>query len=326
MLFQADTSSGMLARSKDRAQLTASTAMSVANVALLRELLDRGPEANPYFTVAISLVSASLALQIIAGILSLTVANILRYAHKYESNPCRDARENLCPCYCVKARPDKRGSSEKTVSSIETGEFERCTSETARPYEALDVHVPCCSCCSYGVVANVYHPQEYYVIRMSQRMQREIIDAKVKNIEHAGKLKYQPKLLAAAQARLQETRGMRDSRGEAHQKAMEDKVRSLQAEIENCQNSVARYKWRKQQSEELAKLAKQITKKRLMKVVSFWQDIINYIFFIVFILNTFVVGFGVANSNSTVSPGGDGVGVSGVTTTGRTPNVNHATD
>ncbi len=311
-MFQIQTSQGMLTSSKDRAQLTAATAMSVVNVALLRELLDKGPERNAYYTVAISLVSAALILQIIAGLLSLMVANILSYAQKYESNPCRDVRENICPCYCVEARSDGKTGSGKSGSSLEADDPEACVDETARPYRGLGG--ACCGCCPYDITTNVYPPQEYYVIKKHQHMQHQIVDDKVKNIKITEQLNYQSQLLVTAQSRLEDLLQRMRSNREEDQQAMEVKVRSLQAEIEkgtqeleDFQNSTARYKWRKQQSEELTKLAKQITKKRLLKVVSFWQDIINYIFFIVFILNAFVVGFGVANSNSTASSGASGV-------------------
>ncbi len=319
-VFQTEASSDMLASSKDRAQLTAATAMSVANVALLRELLDKGPERNPYYTVAISLVSASLALQIVAGLLSLMVANILKYAKKYESNPCRDVRENICPCYCVEARREEKKDSTESRRSMKKDDPKICDEEMARPYKGLGG--ACCGCCPYDITTNVYPRQEYYVIKMHQHMQHQIVDDKVKNIESTEQLGYQAKLLGAAQASLQELLRMRDNRGDDQQQAMEDKVRSLQAKIEKYKSDAARYKWRKQQSDELTKLAKQITKRRLMKVVSFWQDIINYIFFIVFILNAFVVGFGVANSNSTASPGGGGAGLPGVTTADPTPGMN----
>ena len=78
-----DNETDELTQAKDRAQLTATTAMSTVHVALLKAILDQGPESNKYYTVSIILISISLVLQVIAGLLSLVIAQIKSFYTKH---------------------------------------------------------------------------------------------------------------------------------------------------------------------------------------------------------------------------------------------------
>ena len=51
-----------LANSKDRAQMTANTALSLSLIVVLKELIDLGPVGNKYYYVNISLISISLSI------------------------------------------------------------------------------------------------------------------------------------------------------------------------------------------------------------------------------------------------------------------------
>lgn len=53
-----------LTQSKDRGQFAAQTAMSVVQIALLKEVVDRGPENNDYYIISLVLISVSLGLQV----------------------------------------------------------------------------------------------------------------------------------------------------------------------------------------------------------------------------------------------------------------------
>jgi hypothetical protein len=48
------------------------------------------------------------------------------------------------------------------------------------------------------------------------------------------------------------------------------------------------------QGDVLTKYAKAATEKRVLKMVTFWQNIINYMLYTVFILNMFITGLGLA--------------------------------
>ena len=52
----------------------------------------------------------------------------------------------------------------------------------------------------------------------------------------------------------------------------------------------------KQQSELLEEYATAIKKNRVLKQASFWQQILKYIFYVIFIFNVFITGFGLASS------------------------------
>ena len=73
-----------LSNAKDRAQMTATGAMSIVQVALLREVIDSGPEGNKYYTAAVVLISLSLALQIINGMINIFIANATCYYTRYK--------------------------------------------------------------------------------------------------------------------------------------------------------------------------------------------------------------------------------------------------
>ena len=46
----------------------------------------------------------------------------------------------------------------------------------------------------------------------------------------------------------------------------------------------------------LTEEANEIRKSKVLKIISFWQHILNYIFYAVFILNIFITGLGIAGS------------------------------
>ena len=103
-LLQLDLKVDNLAQAKDKAQLTATGAMSVVHVALLKEVLAQGKDNNRYFSVALSLIIISLALQILAGILALIVSHLRSYYAKYKDDLIEDMFENLCCCSVVSNR------------------------------------------------------------------------------------------------------------------------------------------------------------------------------------------------------------------------------
>ena len=48
----------------------------------------------------------------------------------------------------------------------------------------------------------------------------------------------------------------------------------------------------------LTETANEIKKSRVLKIILYWQHILNYIFYIVFILNIFITGLGLAGSEN----------------------------
>ncbi len=108
--LQLDLKVDNLAQAKDRAQLTATGAMSVVHVALLKEVLDKGKNNMRYFTITMTLICISLALQILAGALALIVSHLRSYYAKYKDDLIEDMFENLC---CCKVISTKGASSRK---------------------------------------------------------------------------------------------------------------------------------------------------------------------------------------------------------------------
>jgi len=62
-VLQNDSQLFQIHEAKDRAQLTTTTALLVAHVSLLKNLLDEGPEGNVFYRPLLILVLSSLAFQ-----------------------------------------------------------------------------------------------------------------------------------------------------------------------------------------------------------------------------------------------------------------------
>ena len=48
----------------------------------------------------------------------------------------------------------------------------------------------------------------------------------------------------------------------------------------------------------LTETANEIKKSKVLKIISYWQHVLNYIFYTVFILNIFITGLGIAGSEN----------------------------
>ena len=53
-----------LSKAKDRAQMTANTALSMSLIVVLKELIDHGPSEKKYFYLSVTLVGVCLLLQV----------------------------------------------------------------------------------------------------------------------------------------------------------------------------------------------------------------------------------------------------------------------
>ena len=56
----------------------------------------------------------------------------------------------------------------------------------------------------------------------------------------------------------------------------------------------------------LTETANEIQKSKVLKIISYWQHVLNYIFYIVFIINIFITGLGIAGSEN-IKAGGENV-------------------
>ena len=107
---------------KERGQITASAAMSVVSVAMLRTVLDSSTD-DKYYKWRLGLISSALILQVICGLLSLYVAFLRNYYSKFQDDFLKDCFKSCCNLRC---RRKNRSSSEKdrllhTGSSDNTG-------------------------------------------------------------------------------------------------------------------------------------------------------------------------------------------------------------
>ena len=69
---------------KEKAQLTATTAMSIVHITLLKQVLDRGPN-MPYYSLLLGLIITALVLQFFAGVTAILLSNIRKHYSRYAS-------------------------------------------------------------------------------------------------------------------------------------------------------------------------------------------------------------------------------------------------
>lgn len=78
--------------------------MSVVHVALLKEVLDKGPDGMQFFYPSLVLICISLFMQILAGIMALLVSHLRSYFAKYRDDLIEDMYENFFCCSRVVKR------------------------------------------------------------------------------------------------------------------------------------------------------------------------------------------------------------------------------
>ena len=304
-MFQNTDNETKLAEAKDRAQLTATTAMSVVHVALLRSLIGGGPAANRYYYIVLVLIVMSLALQILAGLIALALSHMKSYYTKHQEDCCSQLCSNLCSCRLGCDMREEARRDDKYVVQTESGGADgggggvdnrglNLTLTTARRDEVTPTpYAPPTGCCPWvltSVSVNVMPQEDARLEARTDRLVAEMMESDL--------------LVAAADVEIEYQEKLRD---ETIRKRGELMVKDFDKSLAACEVKIAIYQRTKRrndvihaQSDILSELAEDATKRRILKRLSFWQHYLNYILYFVFIFNIFITGLGVA---PTVSSG-----------------------
>ncbi len=304
--FQTQKHHDQLTQSKDKAQLAATTAMSVVNVALLRDILDQGPDRNHYYYFSAVLICVAIFLQVLAGMLTLWVSSKLTQARKYASYVIRTRRKSCCcPSQSTEARSRRMTASmevtEAKSSSIENEKYP--LNATQDSYEIGTDEDICCCCCFDVHTINFYSPEKIYEYIKAVRAQ--LLDSQMK----AQEAKRDVAALTAEIDNL--TKRIADLKA-----AQQPPDEGTRAEIQKLEGELDTAHRKKAESEKvlresgtladqqhlLSEVAGSLRKQSLMMSIARWQDFITYIMYAVFVLHAFVVAFGVASGEQFISP------------------------
>ena len=313
-MFQEDAQkqTEVLSQAKDRAQVTATGAMSVVQVALLRQVIDSGPDNNRYYMTSIWLIAASLVCQVIAGIISIFVSNLSSYFEQFGGQPLKDCMTSLCCCKVVgktkrKNRPKKFGlgfveAEEKRLSLIDIEDEQ-------------EKHF-CCPCCPCEITSEVMDKNEVHILRSYDDWTRQqtnlTLQTEAANLEK----EHLTKVITSAKQQLaqlessmtaddgstEQKSDIQNTFDEATRKRQEFELKILNKKISDAQGVLLR------------KEAQSIRKKRVYKMATFWQHILNYIFYTLFVMQAFITGLTITNDmhltvaatgepNTTITPG-----------------------
>ena len=260
--------------------------MSVVQVALLRQVIDAGEEKNKYYTVSIALIITALVLQIISGMISIFVSNMSSYFGQYGGNIMKDCCANLCCCTIIKK--EKRTRKRR----FGLGYIEETKSLTSLDDVLNSKRPRLCPCCPCELTTDVMDNKEIEAIQAYDQWAKQQMKLSLKN--EAAMIEYDnmTKVIQKAQARLD-----RIKTGGATQEWTE--VQNVIHEATQKRDDLEKMMLNKKISDALGALLKKkvesIRKMRIYKTATFWQHVLNYIFFFVFVMQAFIAGMTIAN-------------------------------
>lgn len=162
-------------QAKDRAQVTAATSMSIVHVALLKELLDAGPQGDKYYHFTLGLILTALILQIIAGLISLYIALLRYYFTEYKDDFLDDCLKTCMPWGC-------RWKDECPEEVLFVDEFgSTSTIMPAAPRKPVKDKSGCCPC---HCVTNRYADYEYRILSEYERIYEQNVINEVQDVTY----------------------------------------------------------------------------------------------------------------------------------------------
>ena len=290
-----------------------------------------------YYTTVVALIVLALVLQVIVGVLAIFVTQTRNYYQKYHSDMCEEFRANWCAC--ISRQRDSRPTSGvdnlgfRTTSGVDNIGC-RPTSgvdNLGLNVSSVEVHVeeeelggikrnglgalmdpawslPTASNTDLDELAS--DMEESVSVRL---MRAEIIaiEAQVEldrlNLDHArekkrtlsssmGKVSGSEIHTDVPEAGQEETCATGTVQSETHKRLM-----TIEADIAKCEATIKRALVLRRQHEFLSTYVDGTHDEEILKKVSFWQNVINYLLYAVFTCNAFITGLGVSGGqdNST---------------------------
>jgi hypothetical protein len=246
-----------LAVAKDRAQTTATTAMSVVHVALLKSVLDNGPDNQEYYIPLLVLIVVSLTLQVLVGGLSIYVAHIRSYHAKFSGSLCDDLWNNLCCCKVVddrdrfikkdadleerkkeilsKTNGSDSGIIKKEITPSLTSKLSK--SHTGEDGTAKHTHSGLFKCCCCWCTTQMYDEEDYEIMELYEHWLMEMPKSEMDAAHADGQLKYIIQKVASAKAKIEELKTAEGERKEELIKEAESELQDANEKRSNLEQS-----------------------------------------------------------------------------------------
>ena len=277
-----------LSEAKDRAQLTATTAMSVVHVTLLRSLLQGGEANNQYYFVLLVLIGIVLASQVVVGILSLLVSHMKAHFVMHSEGSCSSVWSHF-DCF-------RHGSARNRIANNDAR-----TSAQSRETVVNQKHQ------ANVVIDSDWHSHrrrtyrnvmmtegEVEIMRRHDHLSAALMESNITSVEAHIQSDYLRRQLQRLHAE--------------HGQTVQDLSTAsgtVEVEIYECTQRIEQYAEKLRlnkvihgQYDMVHDAAEDIRKNHALKRVSFWQHNMNYLLYFVFICNTFITGLGIVGSTS----------------------------
>ena len=252
-----------------------------------------------YYLVSLVLISLSLVLQILAGLISLAIEHSLSYLSKHRTNMCEDMKESCCPWSCVRQgySTDKHKHSTAKTKAYEITDF-------ADDVETDPESSPLCGVCPCKCTTALYEHYEASSLRMHSKWECSSMAVQLKMIHAEESLQREVSFIEQAEKDLAQLTTKLENDSQRTQ--TENAIAELNGKLKQSQERKDKYKLEmdefkifKEQGSLLKEFTAAIKKDRVMRMATFWQYVLNYIFYLIFAMNAFITGFGLASSPPT---------------------------
>ncbi|ELU01032.1 hypothetical protein CAPTEDRAFT_186579 [Capitella teleta] len=294
-----------LTHAKDRSQFTSTTAMSVLNIAVLKQFL--------------------------VGVILLLIANRRSFLEKYGEQSKQSLFENICHCKLVRRENKKKKKKKKykhrtqrtiaisSINDVTDGAHPGAVSIEMQPTRIVDDDESDDDrCCAWKCTTQIYKDFEDDIINHYEDFAPTMIDTELKMVAMSQENVFLGKridglkteksrlegLLKDAVAKGDASSGTKDDTGvtlEEQLQANLEVMADLQLKHTKNEEYLNHGKIQHDQIKLLYTYVEAITKNRVLKNTTFWQNTTNYLLYIIFVLNAFITGFGIATPSGTES-------------------------
>lgn len=245
------------------------SAMSMTNVALLKAVLDRGPEKHRFYAAVLTLTCLALGLQILAGVLSMCVSQLRNYYQKFHDN--LGSTVQCCPVAVIWRTP--------TI-------------------EEEEAPGKCCPC-DLDVVSHFYSDYELGIIDDWKDWVEEDTEHDMNTVEANLMLLYLDSIISTAREKLDD---LDDQRKSMSEDVYLSKSKELRDEIDAAYNRKPLYERSRCDADKsnakgavLSTALHDIVRNHTLKRAQTWQYVINVLLYAAFIVSAFLTGLGLAS-------------------------------
>jgi hypothetical protein len=252
----------------------------------------------------------SLILQFFVGVISLLIANRRAFLEKYGEDSRQSLCENICHCKLVREPRKKKKKLKGPKSSNANNSAGSSAGSVADPntvhVEIKDDDSDEESCCPWKCTTKIYKDYETNVIEMFEAEAPKLIETELRmvSVSHEDTL-LKSRLEALKKRRVDLEATSKDEPGqEERQKELKDlkaAIADIELQLLRHEELLNRGSIEHSHSKLLFAYVEAITKNRVLKNTTFWQSCVNYMLYLIFVLNALITGFGIASPSGSPS-------------------------